>query len=112
MRGLFTDSGVRRLRPGCADVRVTADGHVERARLAIDMIKHPSIYSLPLPGKGIYTTRHSGMDCRNPESREGDANPGHKSRQSEFDCSNSRIFAVRDHVFSCFSRKIALSMPA
>ncbi|MGH8590447.1 MAG: hypothetical protein ACREXX_14275 [Gammaproteobacteria bacterium] len=36
LRGVCTDAGVRRFRPGYADVRVAADGHVERARLAID----------------------------------------------------------------------------
>ncbi|MGH8473130.1 MAG: hypothetical protein ACREVJ_11880 [Gammaproteobacteria bacterium] len=36
LRGLFTDSGVRRFRPGYADVRIAADGHVGQARLEID----------------------------------------------------------------------------
>ncbi len=36
LRGLCKDSGIRPFRPGYADVRIAADGHVERARLAID----------------------------------------------------------------------------
>jgi hypothetical protein len=36
LRGPFSDSGVRRFQPAYADVRIAADGHVERARLEID----------------------------------------------------------------------------
>ncbi|MBA2594450.1 MAG: hypothetical protein M3495_20025 [Pseudomonadota bacterium] len=36
LRGPCQDNGIRPFRPGYADVRTAADGHVERARLAID----------------------------------------------------------------------------
>ena len=58
----------------------------------------------------IYPIRHSGMDCQNPGPRDGDTKSCHKSHQPELLCSISRTFAARGHFFSCFSRKIALSM--
>jgi len=52
----------------------------------------------------------SGRDCRDPEAMDGEVNSEHKSSHFGFWCSIKRIFAIRDHFLSCFSRKIALSI--